>query len=296
MQRKLNNRMTPYYFLVPAVLGILALYAYPIIASLINSFLNYNLSRSPDATFNGFDNFIRLFQDAVFKVVVKNTLVYVVLSVFFQFVLGLILALLLVKHFRGKGLYQSIVFAPWAMAGFLIAIMFKWMFNAQWGIVNDLLIKIGILNEPYPFLASPSTALYTVILASVWYGIPFFAIMLLAALQTIPEEMYEAADIDGAGKLRQFWNITLPFIKPTLIITVLLRLIWMFNSSDLIYIMTAGGPANATHILPTYLFEKAYTALDFGLASAVATLIGAFLVIFTLVYLLVTKFEKSGDF
>lgn len=296
MQRKRNHRLTPYLYLLPAMIGIALIFAYPIIQSIVTSFMNYNLSRSPDATFSGLDNFVNLFHDKVFLKVISNTLLYVVLSVLAQFVLGFILALLLLPKFPGKGLIQSLVFIPWAVAGFLVGIMFKWMFNAQWGVINDLLMKVGILSEPYPFLSSPDTSLFTAIIASIWFGVPFFAIMILAALQSIPEDMYEAADLDGANAFQQFWQVTVPFIKPTLILTVLLRFIWMFNSSDIIYIMTSGGPANSSHILPTYLFEKAYVSLDFGLASAVATITGAFLVIFTITYLLVTKFEKSGDF
>jgi multiple sugar transport system permease protein len=296
MNRKWHKGMIPYYYLVPALLGIVIVYAYPLIESLINSFMDYNLSRSPDAVYNGLKNFTALWNDPTFAQVVKNTLIYVILSVFLQFILGFLLSMLLLRPFPGKAVFQSLVFIPWAVAGFLIAIMFKWMFNAEWGVINDMLLKLGLLKEAYPFLSSPDTSLYAVVVASIWYGIPFFAIMILAALQSIPEDIYEAADIDGAHKIRQFWSITVPYIKPTLILTVLLRFIWMFNSGDLIYIMTAGGPANSSHILPTYLFEKAYVALDFGLASAIATLTGAFLIVFTITYLLVTKFERSGDF
>ncbi len=296
MGRRWHKRMNPYYYLLPALLGILFVYAYPIVASVYNSFMDYNVSRSPDAVYQGIKNYTVLFKDSMFGLVIKNTLIYVFLSVFFQFVLGFLLAMLLLRRFPGKAVYQSLVFIPWAVAGFLIAIMFKWMFNAQWGVINDLLMKAGILSEPYPFLSSPDTSLYTTVIASIWYGVPFFAIMILASLQSIPEDLYEAASIDGARKLRQFWSITVPYIKPTLILTVLLRIIWMFNSGDLIYIMTAGGPANSSHILPTYLFEKAFVALNFGLASAIATITVAFLIVFTITYLLVTKFEKSGDF
>lgn len=296
MHRRLRKKMVAYYYLLPALLGILFVYAYPIISSLYNSFMEYNVSRSPDATFHGFTNYVTLFKDSMFGLIVQNTLIYVALSVFVQFIFGFLLALLLLRRFPGKSVYQSIVFIPWAVAGFLIAIMFKWMFNAQWGVVNDLLLKVGILDQAYPFLSSPATSLYTAIIASVWYGTPFFAIMILASLQSIPGEVYEASDIDGAHKLRQFWSVTVPFIKPTLILTVLLRIIWMFNSGDIIYIMTAGGPANSSHILPTYLFEKAFVSLDFGLASAIAGITVAFLIIFTITYLLITKFEKSGDF
>ncbi|MFC4306438.1 carbohydrate ABC transporter permease [Cohnella boryungensis] len=296
MQREWRKRLVPFYYLLPALIGILFIYAYPIISSVYNSFMDYNVSRSPDATYNGIANYLKLFSDPMFPKIIKNTLIYVVLSVFIQFLLGFLLAMLLVKRFPGKSVYQSIVFIPWAVAGFLIAIMFKWMFNAQWGVINDLLMKLGILDQAYPFLSSPDTSLYTAVVASVWYGLPFFAIMILASLQSIPADLYEAADLDGAHKLRQFWSITVPYIKPTLILTVLLRIIWMFNSGDLIYIMTAGGPANSSHILPTYLFEKAFISLDFGLASAVAAITVAFLIVFTVTYLLITKFEKSGDF
>jgi multiple sugar transport system permease protein len=296
MKRKRIKTLVPYYYLFPALLGILLIYGFPLLNSIYNSFMDYDLSRSTTATFNGLENYKTLFSDSIFIMVIKNTFIYVGLSVLIQFLLGFLLALLLLLPFPGKKVYQSIIFVPWAVAGFLVALMFKWMFNAQWGVFNDLLIKMGILDHSFAFLSRPESALYTAVIASVWYGVPFFAIMILAALQSIPEDLYEAAMIDGANAFKKFWSITIPFIKPTLILTFLLRLIWMFNSGDLIYIMTGGGPANSSDILPTYLFEKAYVSLNFGLASGISTLTVAFLVIFTLTYLLVTRYEKAGDF
>ncbi|MDD3840580.1 MAG: sugar ABC transporter permease [Clostridia bacterium] len=292
----LKESLVPYWFILPAVLLVVLFYGYPFIKSLYMSFMNYNLVMEHNIYFNNFENYKGIFDDPVFGKAAVNTLIWVFYSLIIQFILGFILALLLWKPFKGRNVYQSIVFIPWAVSGFLIGIMFRWMFNAQFGVINDLLLKLGLIQENIPFLSQPSTVMIGPIAGAIWYGIPFFAIMILAALQGIPNEIFEAAEMDGASKMTRFWKIIVPFIKPTLLVTVLLRAIWIFNSADIIYVMTNGGPANSSHTLATYLFQKAYTALDFGSASAIAVVIIIFLAIYTLIYLTVSKFEEAGDF
>jgi multiple sugar transport system permease protein len=170
------------------------------------------------------------------------------------------------------------------------------MFNEQNGLINYLLVKFGILEQGYPFLAIPNVSIYPAIVAMVWYGVPFFGIMLLAALQSIPKEIYESADIDGAGKWTQLFKITIPFIKPTIVITVLLRVIWVFNTADLIYIMTNGGPANTSHNLPSYIFNQISYSTDFGLASALGVMMLLILIVYSLLFLRATKYDDAGDF
>ena len=148
--------------------------------------------------------------------------------------------------------------------------MWSWIYNPQVGLLNDLMLRLGLLQTAMPWLANPDTSLYAIIVALVWQGFPFFAIMILAGLQTIPHSLYEAADIDGASDMQQFWHITLPALKSVLVTAVMLRIIWVANSVDVIYVMTGGGPGYATHTLPLYALKRTYASMDFGYGSALA--------------------------
>jgi multiple sugar transport system permease protein len=292
--RRLNGRtkrrLEPYLFIFPAFLLLLLMFGYPLIRSLIMSFQNYNLGDPKNRGFNGLANFVKLFSDRDIGMVIRNSIVYVVLSVLGQFILGLTLALALRKNFRGRGLYQSIVFLPWAFSAFVIGIMFRWSFNGEYGVVNDL------LGKSIAWLGTPGLSLLVVIFAMVWMGVPFFAIMYLAALQSIPPNTFEAADVDGCGPIRKFFRITLPYIKPTIIITLLLRTIWIFNSFDMIVIITGGGPASTSQTLPSFMYTRAFAGYDFGLASALGVLLMVILASYSIFFLFVTRYNRAGDF
>jgi multiple sugar transport system permease protein len=202
-----------------------------------------------------------------------------------QFLLGFALALLLRKPFTGRGVYTGFVFYTWALSGFAIGLVWSWLFNGQFGVVNDILQRLGVITESLGFLSTPRLAKVSVIVANIWYGIPFFAIMLLAALQSVPKELYESAEIDGAGKARQLFSVTVPYIQSTITSTVLLRFMWIMNFPDIIYGMTGGGPANATNILATEMINKITYAYDFGEGSAIGLIIVLILFVFAFFYL-----------
>jgi multiple sugar transport system permease protein len=163
--------------------------------------------------------------------------------------------------------------------------MWAWIYNPQVGLLNDLLLRLGLLQTAVPWLADPATSLYAIIAALVWQGFPFFAIMILAGLQTIPASLYEAAEIDGAGGWHQFWHITLPGLRGVLVTAVMLRIIWVANSVDVIYVMTGGGPGYATHTLPLYAFKRTYSSMDFGYGSALAVAFSLLLLSAIVLYL-----------
>lgn len=294
-KRGTKKRIEPYVYILPAVLLVVIFIGIPILFGIRTSFYHYKLN-DIKTYFNGLENYRNILTDDVFYISLKNSFWWVALSLFFQVIFGVSLALCLNKPFKGRGLYQAIVLAPWAVSGFLIGLIWKWLFNGQYGLVNDTLMKLNIIKEPVAFLAQESTALLSTIIANIWYGIPFFAIMTLAALQSVPGELYEAADIDGAGHVKKFFNVTLPYIKPTLLVTILLRVIWIFNFADIIYTMTNGGPANSSEILATHVISKAYTSLDFGQASAVGVIFMVILLVYVGFYIWFTKFEEAGDF
>lgn len=292
----MKKKIEPWLFLLPVLVILLLLFGYPLINSIIMAFQNYKLTAPNDVYFNGIENFKKLAGDPDSLMILKNSFIYVFVSVIGQFLLGLTLALALKKRFRGRGIYQSVVFLPWAFSGFVVGLIFRWSFNGEYGVVNNLLARLGLTDTNIAWLGTPGFSLAVVIIAMIWMGIPFFAIMILAALQSIPSDVYEAADVDGCGTVRQFFQITLPYIKPTLITTTLLRTIWIFNSLDLVVIITDGGPANTSQTLPAYMYSKAFGSYDFGFAAALGVLLMVILGVYALVFLKVTKYDKAGDF
>ena len=282
--------------LVPTLGSILIFTYIPAFRGIGMAFQNYDMFDLSDTSFNNFENFRKMVSDDIFLIALRNTLIWVVASLFFQFVLGFALALLLRKPFKGRGLYSGFVFYPWAVSGFVIGLIWRWIFNGSSGVINDLLMRMGLISVNIGFLSDPKYALLSTIIANIWYGIPFFAIMILAALQSVPKELYEVADIDGAGPVSKFWRVTVPYIKPTLISTTLIRFIWIMNFPDIIFIMTNGGPAGNSHILATLLIEKIQKIYDYGLGSAIGVVTIGILIVYTLVYLRITKAKSAGDF
>ncbi|MDP4095332.1 sugar ABC transporter permease [Paenibacillus sp. P96] len=289
------RRYQPYLLLLPAIVVVLAFFAYPVAKAFQLAFMHYVLFEPNNIGYAGFENFRTLFADPNMLRILLNSVIWVIATVGLQFILGFGLALALNTRFKGKNLYQAVVFLPWAVSAFLIGMIFKWMFNERGGLVNYLLLQTGLIDKSIPFLAIPYASIIPVIIAMIWYGVPFFGIMILAALQSVPDEILEAADIDGAGRMRKLFQIIMPYIKPTLILTLLLRVIWVFNSADLIYIMTDGGPANSSHNLPSYIFNKVGYSADFGQASALGVLMLIVLMMYTIVFLRITRYKEAGD-
>lgn len=285
-----------FFSLLPTLLLVLIFTYYPFLRGIVMAFQNYQLFDLTDVHFIGLDNFNGIFTDPKFKHAAVNSVYWVFISLILQFMFGLTVALMLNKRFRGRGIFQGFVFYPWALSGFLIGLIWKWMFNSQIGVINDLLLRIGIIHERIGFLSDPNWAMTSVITANIWYGIAFFAIMLLAALQSVPSELYEAASMDGANGTRKLFNITLPFIMPTVITTTLLRAIWIFNDPSIIYGLTNGGPAGSTHILSSLMLDKIMYGGDYGAASAIGIVMICILLLYTIFYLIVTRSEKMGDF
>ncbi|NLZ51561.1 MAG: sugar ABC transporter permease [Thermoanaerobacteraceae bacterium] len=264
------SKLIPYILVAPAFTLMLLVVGYPILNSIYMSFLDYTLFKPKDIKFVGLANYLKVLSDPIFRESLLNTVLWVVFGVFFQFLFGLILALLLNRKFKGRGIVRSVILIPWVTPGVLIGLMWRWMYDGNYGVINDILSKLHIIDNFIPWLSSSDTSMASVIITIIWQGVPFFAIMLLAGLQAIPQELYEAAYVDGAGSWHTFCNITLPMLKPTILISTLLRTIWVANSVDVIYIMTGGGPGYSTHTLSVYTYIKAQKALDFGYSATLA--------------------------
>ncbi|MDR6293050.1 multiple sugar transport system permease protein [Inquilinus ginsengisoli] len=291
-RRTLGNALEPWLYLSPALILLTVSLLVPLIVGLSYAFQDFGPFKS---SWVGLKNFQTLLHDANFWRALKNTAWWTVGSLFFQFFGGLGLAMLLNRPFRGKRLVQALVFLPWAVPTFLSGLVFAWLFNPVVGPLPYWLAGLGILPEPFNILSDPDLAMWGPILANVWFGIPFFAITLLAALQAIPSDFYEAAAIDGATAWQRFTKITIPFLAPTIAITVLLRTIWIATFADLIWVMTNGGPANSTSILSTYIFAQAFTRLDFGYASAIATVLLLLLLLYAGILIRMRKSLLAGQ-
>jgi multiple sugar transport system permease protein len=244
--------------------------------------------------FNQLGNYKRLFADSLAGSSLLRSLIWVVGTVSIAFVLGFILALLLNQNFWGRGLYRAAILSPWAISGIVAVMMWAWLLNGNYGVVNDLLMRWKLISRPIGWLVNPKLALPSVIISSVWRGVPFFAVTILAALQAIPEDLYEAAVVDGAGALQKFRYITLPMIKGVIVVTTMLRTVWAFNWIENIYAMTAGGPGYATTTWAYYLFRQFFDFGDIGYASAMGVVLMVGLLIFSTLYLKISAVTEAG--
>jgi multiple sugar transport system permease protein len=281
----LGRTVLPIAMLSPAVLVTVAIVFLPMLQTAWMSLHDYILFRPKSFDFVGLKNFIAALHDEVFWISLRHTLIWIFLTVPSQLLLGLAAALLLNQEFPWRGLARALIIVPWALPSVVISLMWVWIYDSNYGVLNDFLLRLGLIATSIPWLADPATALYAIILTLTWQGFPFFAVMILAGLQSIPRSFYEAAAIDGASGWRQFWHITLPGISGVLVTAVLLRIIWVANSIDVIFVMTGGGPGYATYTLPLYAFIKARTNLDFGYGSALAVLFTLMLMGLVIVYL-----------
>ena len=262
--------LLPLFLLSPALALLLGIVAYPIARAVWLSFHRLEILRPDLSQYVGLENYRSLLQDPVIRIALQNSIVWVVGVVLFQLLGGLTGALVLNRRFPGRGIVRGLALIPWATPSVLVALMWTWMLDGNYGLINDLLVKVRILSRFQPWLAQPWSALPGVMLADIWQGIPFFAVMLLAALQAIPEELFEAARIDGASVWRVFRHVTLPLLLPTILITTMLRMIWTANYMDLIMVMTGGGPGYSSLTIPLHAYYTAYKRLDFGYGSTIA--------------------------
>jgi multiple sugar transport system permease protein len=287
--------MIGYSYLVPAALCMLATVVVPIGLAIKMSLYNDVLYKPQAYQFIGLDNYVRMVQDPVFWLTLWNSVVWVFGSVVLQFLLGFAAALLLHQAFRGRALVRTLTLLPWIIPGVVVGLIWEWLYQPNYGVINDLLLKAGWMQDRVAWLSSPDLAMGAVVFTNVWRGIPFFAIMLLAGLQAIPDELYEAAHVDGAGVVSRFWHITIPLLRPIIVVATATRIIWTFNYADLIFVMTGGGPANATQITSTYTLMQAYSNLDFGYAGALSVVLLLVMLAFTAAYLRITRgVEEAG--
>lgn len=295
--RELKRNRLAYLFLIPAMAVLAFVDFIPMVKGIWTSLFQYNLFRPGINPFVGTQNYTGIFNDPLFWRALWQTAYYTFGSVAGQFLLGLLTAVLLNQSARARGFFRGLVLIPWVVPGALTAMMFALLFTST-GLVNSILSAIGLeghglLPNSYAWLSNSATAMPVVIFTSIWKGFPFFAVMLLAAMQGVPQELYEAAKVDGAPPRRRFLHVTVPGIRATIMVSTLLGLIWTFNSIDLIYVMTYGGPYHSTTTLVMLAYQQAFNSGQIGYASAMAVVILFLMAIMTIFYLLL--YRRSVD-
>lgn len=279
-------------FLAPSLVVFTIYRIIPIAWNLILSFQRWKLIGVP--RFIGFSNYLSLWQDPVFWESFKNTLYYFFGGTPIAIGAALALSLLVNKPLKGRNLYRALIFLPYPITPVAIAIIWKWLYDEKVGLINFVLRSLGIIRESIGFLSSFTWALPSVIFTTIWQSLGYYVILLLAGLQTIPDELYEAAEIDGATSLRKLQWITLPLLKPSLFLCFIVGIINSFTTFDVIYVMTNGGPGNATEILVTYIYKKGFTFNEIGPAAAMTVILFIFLLLITMVSNKVSGGEAGG--
>ena len=272
---KVNREWLGLWFMLPAGAFLLLFLAYPLGLGIWLSFTDARIGRG--GNFIGLENYEWLWDDAVFWLSVFNTLLYTCVASVFKFAIGLYLAVLLNQHMPFKAIIRAIVLLPWVVPTVLSAIAFWWIYDAQFSILSYVLQRLGVITEPINFLGDPNNARASVIAANVWRGIPFVAITLLAGLQTIPPSLYEAATLDGATSWQRFRYVTLPMLTPIIAIVMTFSVLFTFTDFQLIYVLTRGGPVNATHLMATLSFQRGISGGNLGEGAAIAVAMIPFL-------------------
>jgi len=296
--RELKEANLAFLLIAPTLLIVGVVFIWPVLYSLWLSLNRYNLSVSPTPIFAWLHNYALIFTDPLFRSDVLgstwNTVIFTVISVPLELVLGLGFALLLNEEFRGRTFFRSVMIVPYAMLTISNGLVWDYILDPTYGTLNVILQHWGLISNYKNWLGSPAGAMGWVIVADVWKSTPFMTIILLASLQTFPGNMYKAAEVDGAGILQRFWRVTLPMLRPAILVALVLRTLGAFRVYDIIYVLTSGGPANATNVLNYYIYQQAFIDFHIGYASAVAYLTTIAMVLIILAYLWILRSEPTA--
>jgi multiple sugar transport system permease protein len=295
MTQRKNEIMTGVLFVAPALIYMFLMIGYPIVYNIVLSFTDvsaYNLAAGMERPFIGWGNYRTIFAHETMPWAIKNTLFYTVACLIFQFSLGLLLALLLNKKFPFAKPLRGFLVISWMMPVTVTALLWKYMLSVDAGIIDILLMKLGLIRQPVGWLLNQTTAIFGPIMANTWIGIPFNMLLLTTGLSGIPEEIYEGASIDGASSLQKFWRITLPLLRPAMLSVLILGFVYTFKVFDLIFVMTGGGPVNATEVFATFSYKLSFSYFYFGQGAAVANILFVILFCVALIYLRMIRKEE----
>jgi ABC-type sugar transport system permease subunit len=287
-----------FLFISPTLLIVGIVFVWPVLYSLWLSFNRYNLTSSPNPSFVGLHNYTLIFTDPFYRSDVLSTTwtttLFTIISVPIELILGLAFALLLNEEFPGRTILRSVMIVPYAMLTISNGLVWDYILDPSYGTLNVILHRWGLIGDYQNWLGTPSGAMGWVIAADVWKTTPFMTIILLAALQTFPGNIYKAAEVDGAGVVKRFWTITLPMLRSAILVALVLRTLGAFRVYDIIYVLTSGGPANATNVLSYYIYQQAFQNYFIGYASAVAYLTTIAMILIILIYLWVLRSDTAA--
>lgn len=284
MKKRVKTVMTPYLFLLPCALLILVILIYPVLSGFINSFYNENLIRPTVTEFVGGENYVKLMKDSMFLDALWRSVVWTIIILIFEMILGLLFAVLLNKDIYCKKLFRCLVLIPWIIPNAIAGIIWKWFLNESFGMMNYLLKSAGFISHNMAWLSNERLAAVSVVMVIIWKSIPFVAITLLAGIQAIPSDLYEAAKVDGARSSQCFRFITIPMLKNIMLITAILTSIWNFNQLEIIQVVTKGGPGEATLSLPVYIYRLFMQTFQTSYASAAAVVMMMVLIVPCIIY------------
>lgn len=257
----------------PAALLLLILIAYPFCVAIYLSLTNRLIARADSGIFIGLQNYINLLGDSIFQRTALNTINFALTAVFFKLIFGMLMALVLDGVKILKNLLRGLMLLPWIVPTSLSALGWLWMFDSEFSIFNKILLGTGLIDQKIIWLGMPATAMFSVQLVNIWRGIPFFGISLLAGMQSIPEDLYEAAEIDGANGWHKFWSITVPLLMPVTAVVTLFSIVQTFADFQIVYVLTRGGPVNSTHLFATLTHQTAIVAGKLGEGAAISLFI-----------------------
>lgn len=283
-----------FLLLLPTLILVFGVLLYPILHTFVLSLTDTHLARPDSGGFVGIDNYVSAARDPEFVASMGRTFYFALLTVPSEVFLGLLIALLLNQPFRGRAFVRGLIILPWALPYIVNGVMWKWILNANYGAFNAMLSQLGIIDRYQIWLGDPTTAFHFVVFASIWKETPVAVILLLAALQGIPTELYEAARVDGANAFQRVWSVTLPLLRPVIAVTMVVKTVWALKEFDLIYVMTGGGPANATNVATFYTYLTTFKFLQFGYGAALAFIIVLFSLVIAYFYVRLISPAKSG--
>ncbi|NPV53922.1 MAG: sugar ABC transporter permease [Firmicutes bacterium] len=287
---RVGKYVLPYALLLPAMVLILAILIYPIFDTLRLSFYNVKLT-SIEQPFIGLDNYRAVLSERLLRVVLKNSFIWTLGSILVQFLLGFGTALILDRSGRLGSIIRGLLLVPWVMPGIVIAFIWRWILSPDWGVLNFTMTRLGLIDSYQPWLARPTSAMISLVIANGWKGFPFWMIMITAGCKAINQEIYDAAAVDGAAGWRMIWYIILPLLKLPLFVTSTLAFIWTFNYFDLVFALTRGGPVDATRTVPLYIYDTAFTAFRMGEASATSVLLLALMSVAIFLYIRLLRIQ-----
>ncbi|GAK72523.1 putative ABC transporter permease protein [Agrobacterium rubi TR3 = NBRC 13261] len=282
-----------YLLLLPSLLLLFLVVAYPTIYGFFISVREMRLTRPGLNGFVGMKHYVAMMSDRVFWISLKNTAIWVVAAVTIEMTLGFIAAVALNRNLPGTKIFGVLILLPYFLPNVVAGHMWALLLDPRLGVINDILVRLGILSSYKAWFADPNTALAATILVEAWHGFPFFALLFLAGLKGIPEDLYKAAAVDGAGSFTKFRLITVPMLKTVITAAVILRVISLVNSPDLLLVLTGGGPGNATQVLSLYAFQTAYRDFNFGYAGALSVVMFFILMVFATIYIRLSRITKE---